>query len=179
MVMTKCLVIPLLSFFCFFMPAKAEQTSELFGEVGQVTIPIFALGLSLYNHDEEGLWQLGKAAVSNEVATDILKYNIDAPRPDGGGRGFPSGHSSRAFMGATFIYVRYGWEYGLPANIFAAATAWSRVDSGHHNWADVAAGAVLGIGISYFFSTPLSNNIVVYPLVADKSYFGVGLTYFY
>jgi len=41
--------------------------------------------------------------------------------------------------------ARYGWAYSAPAYALAAFTGYSRVESDHPYWRDVAAGAGIGI----------------------------------
>ena len=84
------------------------------------------------------------------VATYGLKYAIDAPRPNGGSESFPSGHTALSFTGAAFINKHYGWKLGVPAYLAAGYVGWSRVHSNNHTWADVAAGAAIGIASNYF-----------------------------
>jgi len=49
---------------------------------------------------------------------------------------------------------RYGWKYGLPAHALVAYVSYVRVDTDHHRWRDVAAGAAVSYGISKLFVTP-------------------------
>ncbi len=57
---------------------------------------------------------------------------------------FPSGHSLAAFEGAFSIFL-YRRRWGIPALIFAALTAFSRVYLQVHYPLDVLSGALLGI----------------------------------
>ncbi|MEY4590298.1 MAG: hypothetical protein RL497_2374, partial [Pseudomonadota bacterium] len=71
---------------------------------------------------------------------------------------FPSGHSSAAFMFATFVYY-LDVNLGFLAFIWAVNIALSRVVLGVHFISDVMAGALLGIGIAigcnFLFGGPL------------------------
>ena len=49
---------------------------------------------------------------------------------------------------------RYGWEYGVPAYIFASFVGYSRVRAHEHYFRDVAAGAAIGIATTYIVSKP-------------------------
>ncbi len=103
-----------------------------------------------------------------------LKYSVDRERPNGGDQSFPSGHTASAFMGASFLHYRYGWEYGVPAYAAAALVAYSRVDADKHYWEDVVAAAVLANVTAYIFTDTLNENVVIVPF-ADlrKKNFGI------
>ncbi|WP_205527246.1 phosphatase PAP2 family protein [Solimonas sp. K1W22B-7] len=88
-----------------------------------------------------------------EVATYGLKYAVDAERPNGGPRSFPSGHTASAFMGAEFIRKEYGWGWGVPAYLTAGWVGYSRVETHNHYWRDVVAGALIGVASNHDFDT--------------------------
>lgn len=81
--------------------------------------------------------------------TYALKHSIHSRRPDGTDRrSFPSGHSTVVFAGAHILYKEYGRKYpwiAVAGYGVAAATAADRVRRNRHHWADVAAGAAIGI----------------------------------
>jgi hypothetical protein len=85
------------------------------------------------------------------ATTAALKYAVDAKRPDGGSRSFPSGHTSLAFTGAEFIRKEYGWGWGAPAYLAAGFVGWSRVEAKRHYTRDVLAGAAIGILANHDF----------------------------
>jgi len=104
-------------------------------------------------HDSEGRTQFLKSFLTNVAATGVLKFLVARERPDGGdNNSFPSGHTSVAFQGASFIHFRYGWEKGLPAYAGATFVAFSSVHSDKHYLGDVVAGAALGSLSSLLFS---------------------------
>ena len=123
------------------------------GDILQVLIPATAYGTTLYLDDTEGQYQFYKSFGTNLAATYALKFSIDKERPNGGSHSFPSGHTSAAFQGASFIHFRYGLGYGIPAYLAASFVGWSRVDSDAHYTSDVIAGALLGTFSSYYFTT--------------------------
>jgi membrane-associated phospholipid phosphatase len=88
-----------------------------------------------------------------ELSTYGLKYAIDAERPNGGPRSFPSGHTASAFMGAEFIRKEYGWGWGVPAYLTAGWVGYSRVETDNHYWRDVIAGALIGVAANHDFDT--------------------------
>ena len=87
------------------------------------------------------------------VTVLALKSSVYETRPNGQGHeSFPSGHASATFCSAEFIRAKYGWTYGLPAYALAVFTGYSRVESDHHYWHDVGAGAGIGILSSMLFT---------------------------
>lgn len=110
-------------------------------------------------------WAAGDGGRSFEVAaesitatslvTSLLKQSVGRRRPGDSGStsSFPSGHTSFAFAGATFLARRIDDAYGggkLGWWLFAPAAlvAYSRVDADRHFTSDVVVGALLGVAIT-------------------------------
>ncbi|WP_372949896.1 phosphatase PAP2 family protein [Mariniphaga sp.] len=89
-----------------------------------------------------------KSFLLNGLITDRLKYWINEPRPNGGVRSFPSGHTSKAFMFAHFMHKEFGelspW-YSVGAYSAAATVGYMRVAKSAHWISDVLMGAGIGI----------------------------------
>ena len=120
--------------------------------------------------DSEGRTQFLKSFLTNVAATGALKFVIARERPDGSDdNSFPSGHTSAAFQGASFIHFRYGLVKGLPAYAGATFVAYSRVDSDRHYLGDVVAGAVLGTLSSLLFTHRL-HGLEATPVVEEGRY---------
>ena len=128
------------------------------GDVLQLLIPATGYVATWLLDDVEGREQFYWSAGTSLALTYTLKYTVDERRPNGGNHSFPSGHTSSAFQGASFIQQRYGWRYGLPAYLGAAYTGWSRVEVDAHHPHDVYAGAAIGILSSYLFTTPYNEG---------------------
>ncbi len=160
---------------------KMETTIEKAGDIGQFMPMAASIALILANGDKEGGWQYLKGFSANLGATYILKYAINKDRPDGAtdGHAFPSGHTSFAFQGASFIQRRYGWEYGIPAYALAGFVAYSRVEgiNDRHDWFDILGGAVTGIASTYLFTTPYQKDHFDLSFVTANNEYRVGFTY--
>ena len=129
------------------------------GDVLQIALPATALCMTYAYDDIDGRNSFYKAFAATSAATLILKRITNKKRPDGSDNySFPSGHTSAAFSGASFIFKRYGIKYGLPSYLAAAFVGYSRVHSKKHYWEDVVAGASLAILNTYLFSKSLKNG---------------------
>jgi len=131
--------------------------------------------MTLYEENHEGTLQFSKSFLTTLGATYALKYTINAERPNGGSHSFPSGHTSAAFSGASFLQKRYGWKYGAPAYLAATFVGWSRIESDNHYFHDVLAGAAIGVISTYVFTNAYTKGIVVTPFVGGGTY-GIALS---
>lgn len=145
----------------------AKDALTTYGDIAQIGIPLTAGAISLYKGDKEGFIQLAEGALYTVIATQGLKYTINAERPNGGDHSFPSGHTAAATQGAAYLQFRYGAAYGVPAYAAAALVGYSRVEGEYHHWRDVIAGMALATGIQYAV-TEAGYSITVHPYFADK-----------
>lgn len=108
---------------------------------------------------------LGTAWVGMAAVVAGTKYTVRRERPDGSDfKSLPSGHASRAFMGAELIRREYGIWWGIGAYTVATGTAALRVCHNRHWTTDVLLGA--GIGI-------LSADIAWWLLPLEKKTLGL------
>lgn len=151
--------------------AGDESDFEKFGDITTIGLPVAAAVITLLKGDKESFFQLAEGQIYASGVTEGLKMLVDAERPNGRGKSWPSGHVSAAAQGASFLQFRYGWKYGLPAYAATAAVAWSRVDADKHHWADVISSVVLATGIQYVITVKefsLTNLIISPYLSGDK-----------
>ena len=148
---------------------------EVAGDVATALVAVAAGGVTIARSDREGMVQLVKSAALDLGVTYGLKLAIKERRPDGSdNQSFPSAHTSVAFASAEYLRKRYGLEYGIPAYGLASFVAYSRVEADRHYVRDVLAGAAIGIGSSYLFTTPnLKYNLSA---EAGPGYYGLRLT---
>jgi membrane-associated phospholipid phosphatase len=152
---------------------SAGDGIEIAGDFLQYAIPAAAAGLTVTHRDGQGAFQLGESLAVTVGVTYVLKYAINAPRPDSGGQSMPSGHTSFSFAAAEFMRKRYGWEYGVPAYAAASFVAYSRVEARRHHPRDVVAGAGIGILSSYIFTRPYKGWSI--GIEGDTKSFGLRL----
>lgn len=172
--MFRIAVVALLLLLVLTPGARASDISTA-GDAAAVAIVLAAGGITIARDDKEGMVQLTKTAILDVSATMGLKYTIHERRPDGSdNQSFPSAHTSVSFASAEYLRKRYGWDYGLPAYTLASFVAYSRVESNKHHVKDVIAGAAIGIGSGYIFTTP--NHRYNFSIEVDPGYYGVKMT---
>jgi len=165
----------LLLFLSLNLQADRYNTIERAGDVMVLLLPASAYAKTLYESDTQGALQFSLGLSTTMATTFTLKYSIDAERPNGeNSRSFPSGHSAAAFSSATFLQMRYGWEYSLPAYLGAGFVAWSRVYTENHYTRDVIAGAILGGVGSYIFTEAFQTEVTP---IADRGIYGLSFSY--
>jgi membrane-associated phospholipid phosphatase len=142
-------------------PAAAD-TIESAGTVVAVAVPLTAAGIAAYKRDWNGVVDLGLTTLATVGTAYALKQVVKERRPDGSDfKSFPSDTTALSASGSSFLWARYGWQYGLPA--FAATTfvSYSRVESKQHHWYDTAASSALAIGYAAIF-TPRFRKYAIY-----------------
>lgn len=128
--------------------------------------------------DYKGTWQFTKGFLFNQGVTLVLKEALNKPRPfNNGDNAFPSGHTSTTFQSAAFVQKRYGWKYGIPAYLLAGFTGYSRINAQKHDGWDVLAGAVVGIGSAYLFTTPYQKKHMSLTFLSSYRGYVVGFKY--
>jgi len=148
--------------------AQDKTAIEKGGDVLLFALPMSAIAATIIKKDPKGTKQFALGFLVNGVTTEGLKFLVKKERPDGSNfKSFPSGHTSITFQSAAFIQKRYGWRYGIPAYVLASYTGLSRIESKNHYFIDVLAGAAIGIGSSYIFTTEYTKDIQV-SLVRDN-----------
>lgn len=119
-----------------------------------------ALGVAIAKHDTEGLKQLGLSTATCLAVNYGLELCIKKDRPDGTGHhAFPSTHTAVAANGTTFLWKRYGWQWGVPAAVVSSYVAWGRVHTDRHDWWDVLGGAAIGVGTAFIFTRPFVKDV--------------------
>lgn len=158
----------------FTAPAWSKSALTSYGDVAQYALPAGAALLSALKGDGEGAAQLFASGAVTAGLTYGLKYAVDERRPNGGRYSFPSGHTSFAFIGAAYVHERYGWEWGVPAELAAAVVGYSRVDAKAHHWYDVVASAGIAHLSAYFLVDHRDSNVMLLPMVGGrKPAFGI------
>ena len=155
---------------------QAKSTTEILGDVFAAGLPLGAGAYAYFADTKAGQMQFVKSYGATMATTLALKYTVREKRPDTDEHdSFPSGHTSSAFGGASFIHQRYGWKMALVPYVAAIYTGYSRVHVNRHHKQDVIAGAVLALASSWYFVTPFKD--VKVQAVGDGKRNGIQLSY--
>lgn len=150
--LATCLATLLL--FAPLSPAMAVN-QETAGKAIAIALPLLAGGYSAWEGDKTGFAQLTVETLLTVGTAYGLKQFVREKRPDGSDyKSFPSATSALAFAPATYMWDRYGWEYGVPMMAAATYAGWTRVNARQHHWYDVGASLGLAIISSKIFTTP-------------------------
>lgn len=138
----------------FYGPTEASEDLSHSADVLRVLIPASAYGITYVKDDKTGRSQFHKGFLATVGLTYGLKIAVDKKRPNGGEHSFPSGHTSIAFSGASFIQRRYNWKWSIAAYAAASLVGWICIETDRHYIEDVLAGAAIGTASMYIFTTP-------------------------
>lgn len=134
--------------FLIIGPSRAEEgatenSPEMMLQLSGYGLPAIWLAQRNPEKQETGrrMWD---AALYAFAISGTLKETVPARRPDGGRRGFPSRHTAVAFAVAMSLAEREPTQ-GYWAFPLAAALGWTRIEQKRHTWAQVLAGAALGL----------------------------------
>ena len=142
-----------------FTPNKTPLTSiekniETAGQAVAIALPVVAGGIAYYKHDRVGMAQLVVETALTVGTAYALKNIVREQRPDGSDfHSFPSDTTALAASGSSFLWHRYGWEYGLPAFAMTEFVSYSRVQARQHHWYDTVASSGIAMGYSYLLGT--------------------------
>lgn len=155
---------------------SSQQVIEDVGHYTQIGLPLTALGISIAKGDKAGSFQLLKSFTLETIVVQTMKRTINRKRPNGKSHSFPSGHTAVSFMSSTYLWKRYGWEYGVPATVLAAFVGYSRfgIEDPVHHFSDVFVGSLIGIGSSLLFTKTYESDVNV-DVIGDTSFVGIKL----
>ena len=157
---------------CGYSTRNQAYSTQTVGDVGSYAIPLSGASAAVLFRDYQGLTQLGLATGMTQGATQGLKWATHERRPNGlCCASFPSGHTSLAFTGASFVHFRYGFSYSMPLYLGSLFVAYSRLQSKAHYLQDVAFGAALGISGAYLSTTTYKGG--QFSLITNGRYAGI------
>lgn len=153
----------LLSFFSYsslysYPRRRAHLQIKKTGDMGQFIVPAAAACITAIHLDFKGMGHYASSFGTTLGVSYIIKPTVNAKRPNGGRMSFPSGHTAAAMVGASFLHMRYGWIYGLPAYIAASYVGFSRVYAYKHWFRDVLGATTIAMAANAFFTKPYNER---------------------
>ena len=150
----KAIILAIIVFAGFYILDNFGKRAPLYQHVEdylQFVTPFYACTLAfLYDDIRPSLKQFITALASVSLVTYVLKYLVDAKRPNGvGGYSFPSGHTSFAFSAAAMVHKRYHLYYAIPAYANAVLIGYLRIFHHKHYLIDVICGTIIGVAITW------------------------------
>jgi len=153
----------------------ANQSITRTGDILQLVLPGLAVGSTFFAGNDAGGWwdREGSKEVALSITTTsaIVLTGKEAAhkfRPDESDRNsFPSGHTSASFSGASFIWRRYGWQWGLPAAAAASFVGYSRFQANQHYADDILAGASIAVLSNLIWVDRKHDGVSFLPVALD------------
>jgi membrane-associated phospholipid phosphatase len=138
---------------------STQKHIETAGTAVAIALPVTAAGIAWLKHDRVGLAQLAAEGLLTVGTVYALKNIVREERPDGSDfHSFPSETTALAASGSSFLFGRYGWEYGLPAEAATVFVSYSRVQAHQHRWYDTFTSSVIAAGYGYVLTTPFKRK---------------------
>lgn len=135
-----------------------------------IALPVIAGGITLYKHDRKGLGQLMLETGLTVGTAFALKQIVRERRPDGSDyQSFPSDTTALAASGSSYLWGRYGWQYGLPALAATEFVSYTRVEAKKHHWYDTLASSAIAAGYGYVVTTRFERRYHVRTSLAASS----------
>jgi membrane-associated phospholipid phosphatase len=139
--------------------SKTKKDIETLGTGVAIAMPLVAGGISYFKHDRMGLAQLTVETVFTVGTAYALKNIVRERRPDGSDfQSFPSDTTALAASGSSYLWGRYGWQYGLPAFAATQFVSYSRIQAKKHHWYDTLASSAIAAGYGYVLTTPFKRK---------------------
>lgn len=143
------------------MPAQSHGSTTLttLGDGTAIALPVLAGAVAVYKDDWKGVAQLAAEGILTVGTAYALKNIVRERRPDGSDyQSFPSGTTAIAASGSSFLWGRYGWEFGLPAFLATQFVSYTRVQAKEHHWYDTLASSAIGAGYGFLVTTPFKKK---------------------
>lgn len=137
----------------------SEKNIETLGTGVAIALPLVAGGIAYFKKDKVGIAQLLVETTLTVGTAYALKNIVREQRPNGTDfKSFPSETTALAASGSSFLWHRYGWEYGLPGLAMTEFVSYSRVQARQHHWYDTLASSGIAAGYSAILGTRFKDR---------------------
>jgi hypothetical protein len=139
----------------------SKNTEKTVGESIAYSLPVAAVTITLMHDDDwTGLKEYGFVAAATMGSTLLIRQFIHKTSPDGtSDRSFPSIEAAAGSPAESYLWRRYGWQYGLPAFILEHSASFLLDRAGKHHFVDGLAVSALSAGFSWLSVTPYHKRI--------------------
>jgi hypothetical protein len=147
----------------FAVRAEASFPYEETGQAVAYAMPAVAVSVALHKHDYKGIAQLAVVTGMTYGTAYALKQIVKSCRPyakipAGGCAGgawdsFPSTTSALASAPSSFMWNRYGWEWGLPMFVISKYPSWSMQKAKKNKLWDGLTTTAISFGYNQIFTT--------------------------
>jgi len=139
----------------FFAPGKWIGSTQLqvATSVGLYVVGRYVLprgeGEPKANRVSHLAYDLLRAQIVSQALVQGTKFAVRRDRPNGGSRGFPSGHAATAFAVAAVLERHLGYRAAWPTLAVATYVATSRLHDNVHFLSDVVFGSAIGMATGW------------------------------
>ncbi|RDU64952.1 hypothetical protein CQA53_07300 [Helicobacter didelphidarum] len=146
----------LMQFFALFVLLLLIILKDMTGILQLALSAIVGLGIMLFS--KHILPYFSNIFQNNECLGGIIASVAQRPDAINDFDGFPSGHTTAAFIATGFVSKRYGWKYGIVAITLAILVGLSRLYALRHTTTQVICGALLGFFVAYCITKKNTKN---------------------
>ena len=158
--------------------SSSQKAIESVGTAVAIAEPLIAGGISVYEDDWVGVQQLIVETGLTVGTALALKQVVRERRPDGSDfSSFPSNTTALAASGSSYLWGRYGWEYGVPALLATGFVGYSRVQARQHHWYDTLASEAISAGYGFIVTKPFQRRNFYTDLTASPDGAYIHLSY--
>jgi len=133
------------------------------GKAVALAMPAIAVGVALHKRDYKGIAQLAVVTGLTYGTAYALKQIVKSCRPyakiptggcaNGAWDSFPSTTSAIASAPSSYMWGRYGWEWGLPMFVVSKYPSWAMQKSKKNKLFDGLATTAISFGYNQIFTT--------------------------
>jgi hypothetical protein len=126
---------------------KADAQSVALGVA--IALPVVATGVTIAKHDRAGAAELLVGSFLSVTTAYALNNIVREERPDGSSyHSFPAETSALAASSSSYLWGRYGWQYGIPAYAASDLVSLSLAQAKKARWYDTLASSAIATGYS-------------------------------
>jgi hypothetical protein len=124
-----------------------------------ISLPVLAFGVTIAKHDRVGAGELLAGTILSVGTAYALKSIIREERPDGASdHSLPAETTALAGSSSTFLWGRYGWQYGVPAFAASDLVSFSLTQAKKAHWYDAFAGSMIATGYGIAVTKRFKNR---------------------